>query len=369
MTDLTAPYRAEAAETVRQSHRQQVSGLLYLADSSNPLTIANLSGTVTFSEDWSPHVQMRLGGIAPVDPFTVGRIDPRKGSHVEIRAGYIYPGADDDVQLLARGMLQNRDVETPGNLLTIEANSEELRVQESKWVQATTTKSFAGVLEALQWLQGYATAPNAFRSTIGTGYRPDLVSAVVLEQGADIWSVMDSIALAAGLRVYVDDTGEWQVEPKVTVSGESSVFLTEGPGTIVRKVKDTLSRNGWYTAAVLTYTWKDGSGDHKIVGVYAPNGGAGEVGAGHKVFTENRTGPISQYDADLAAQTTIANLSTRGDAYEIDAVACYWLRDGATVQVRLANGTEARHIVRSVAFNLGAGTMTVTTREPSNLGK
>jgi hypothetical protein len=122
----------------------------------------------------------------------------------------------------------------------------------------------------------------------------------------------------------------------------------------------------YYTAAVLHYQWKDAAGtDREIFGTWAPPGDARGPGAGHKVFTADRDVQTDQYSADEAARLTVAQLSTRGESYIIEAVAAYWIRPGHTVSIGAA---DVRHIVKSVRFDLGAGTMLITTREPSNLG-
>ena len=125
------------------------------------------------------------------------------------------------------------------------------------------------------------------------------------------------------------------------------------------------------TAAVRSprYSWTTPTGDQEITGSWAPAPTTGTRGQGQKTLVLDREGQITQYGADEAARAVVENVSTRGDSYTLQAVACYWLRPGHTVQVDLANGSSARHIVKQVVFHLGQGSMTVTTREPNNLGE
>jgi hypothetical protein len=368
MTELTYPYDARAFELVKQSHRQDGTSTLLLDGEELPVVLRDVQ--VTMDESWSPFVQFQAEGVAPEDAALLARIDPRAKAMVDVRAGYVYEDGTADIQRLALVQLQSRRAILPSNSMPLVGHGAELRAHESKWIKATTTKTFTGVMEALQFLVNYAQGNKtaAWIASVDPGYRPDLVSAVVLEQGADVWSVMNEIALSAELRLWADENGVWNLAPKVTLAGVTAAFLVQGPNTTVKEVEDVLSRDGWYTAAVLKYTWRDAGGvDQVVYGTYAPAAPSGlDQGAGCCTYSAERTGPISQYQANLNAKSVVSNLSTRGDSYVVKSVAMYWLRPGMTVQVDLANGTSARHIIRRIAFQVSTGTMTLTTREPNN---
>ena len=370
MTELTAPYQAQALETVRQSHRQEVTATLTPA-TGEPLQLVVNSGSVTFSEDWSPHAQVELSCVGGQSVADLLRMDPRLSPLLEVKAGYVYPGQSADVQLLATTHLVERRVVTPGDTLELVAASAEHLAQDVVWMEADQVKSFQGVLEATQWLLTYAGAGEVDATQVSQNYRPDLVAAVALKQGSSVWSVVLHIATAAGLWLYVAADGTWQLAPKVHLAGQTTAWLAQGGGgSLVYKADDVLSRNGYYTAAIVRYAWEDANGSQEIVGTWAPTPAAGALrGSGQKTLVLDRQGSISQYWADEAARLVVENVSTRGDSYLLEAVACYWLRPGHTVQVDLANGSTARHIVKQVVLHLGNGSMTVTTREPSNLGE
>lgn len=367
---LTGRYQDRAADIVKQTHRQDGSGILRLP-AGGTLDIVLRDPQVTFSEDWAPYLQLTADGVTPADPAVLATVDPRAGASVEVRAGYVYDDGTSDVQTLAVGLLQSRRALIPEGTMPIVAASAEQLAQDAKWLNATTTKVFVGVLEAMEYLTTFATGkPTAgtFRSTIGTQYRADLTSGIVLETGKDLWGPISALALAAGLRVWNDEDGIWNLAPKATIAGTTTAYLKQGPATTVTKVEDTLTRDNWFNAAAITYTWKDSGGvDQKIIGTFAPTPAAGtEKGSGCKTYTDDRPGPISQYQANENARLTVKNLSTRGGSYVVESVAMYWLRPGMTVQIDLASGVTVRHIVRRVVFRAGAGSMTVTTREPSN---
>jgi hypothetical protein len=214
------------------------------------------------------------------------------------------------------------------------------------------------VTEALEWFASYALGDTiTMTSSVGYGYRADLTSSIPVKAGGSVWDFMDELALAANVRLFVDSEGVWNITPKVT---EASADVTGLAGT-VSDSEDVLDRNEYYSAAVLKYSWTDALDvDRTIIGKWGTLPG--------KVYYAELDTAATQATADTAAQATIRNLSTRGDSYVCTSVAAYWLRPGDTVQVTLANGTDVPHIVRQVVFHLTNGTMTVTTREPSNLG-
>jgi hypothetical protein len=285
-------------------------------------------------------------------------------------AGYVYPGADSDVQLLATLEASTRGASQPGDVLELVGASAEVRAHEVKWLQAAQVKTFSGVVEAVQWLADYCLSPATVTvaATVGAGYRPDLVTAVALEPGLVLWEVMHALVSSAGLTLYVDSAGVWRLEPPATVLGETAAYLVPGPASTVTKLDDVLSRDGYAEAALIRFKWQDASGAREILGTWAPAVAGQPYGAGCKVWESERPGPITQSAANEAARLAIVQLSTRGNAYVIEAASHYWLRPGAAVQLMTAEGAVIRHICKTVTFNIAAGSMTVTTREPNNLG-
>lgn len=363
---ITAPYKPQALEVLATTHRQRTYARITQGTTVSTVEIAD--GSVTMAEDWSPHQRVSISTPATAELLALA--DPRQDLLLEILAGYVYPGdGGEDVQLLASCHARAATDEQPGDTLDWEGSSAELRTQDGKWMGTRQTKSFYGVLEAITWLRDYALpTPGApIQATIPYTYRPDLVAAVALEPGQPLWGQIYAIALAAGLWVYVDSTGTWRLDQRPAAAGEAAAVLREGPGSLVKKVSHARDLEGYYTAALLQYKWKDSGGaDREIFGSWAPPADSRGTGAGQKVFFATRDVQTDQYSANEAARLTVAQLSTRGDSYSIEAVAAYWIRPGHTVSIGAAG---VRHIVKSVRFDLGQGTMTLATREPSNLGE
>jgi hypothetical protein len=362
---ITAPYRADAMDVLGRTHRQVASARITSGATVTEVGISD--GTVSFSEDWTPHQKFTV--TSPALSAVLAAADPRTASKIEVLAGYVYAGAGgEDVQVLATGHIRKGSNDQPGDAHAMDCVSEEMRTQDSLWMGTRQTKSFAGVLEAITWMLDYACpTPQTITTTMRPAYRADLVTAVAMEPGKPLWDQIYAITLAAGLWVYVDSTGAWRMEPRATAASESAAVLREGPASLVKKITHTQDLDPYYTAAILQYKWKDSGGvDREIFGTWAPPPGSKGIGAGQKVFQATRDVQSSQFDANEAARLTVQQLSTRGDSYVVEAVAAYWIRPGHTVSI----GTEdIRHIVKTISFDLGAGTMTLTTREPTNLGE
>jgi len=337
---------------------------------------------VTFSEDYSPRASGSLSCAGELTAAQLEALDPRgAGVAVNVYAGYVTPGKAPDVQRLAALRLLDRGRRQPGDVLELVLASAEASTHEVKWAQPALVRSWPGVLQAVTWLVSYAAGTTVtVRSQIGLGYRPDLTAAVALTPGLSMWDAAAALAASAALQLYVDSAGEWRLEPLPSVAGDTAAYLVPGAGSPVHKADDVLTRNGYFEAAVITFKWDDASGPRETVGIWTPPArpsGIGDgtndagtlAGAGYRTFTTERPGPMSQSSANEAARLAVLNLSTRGNSYVIEAVAHYWLRPGATVQILAAGGAVLRHLVKTVSFNLAGGSMTVTTREPNNLGE
>lgn len=366
----TRSYRSDSIELIAQTHRQDYFGALTIAGEETHLNV--IDGSVTFSEDWSPRMQTQLTVAARLGSAEMLKIDPRQFSRLEVSAGYLLPGEEPDVHVLGRGHLSHRSAKLPGDVLTLRGASSEMYLQETKWISSTLIRSFEGVTEALEWFIWHSLpgGPLRWKTSVPALYRPDLVSGIEVAAGATMWDLVDSITLSAGLRIYSDEEGDWVLEPRATLAGITRAYLMQTDTGILLDAEDIVSRDGYYTSALIKYAWTDEAGEaREILGTWAPTlPGPGTRGAGQRTYVDSRPGPVTQASANEAARLLVKNLSTRGDSYVLTAVAAYWLRDGDTVQVRLSNGVDVRHIVRSVTFNLADGSMTVTTREPSNLG-
>lgn len=352
---MTTPYLPAAAALIKDDHEQRVT--LTLTAGAQVWTTTLLGGELTLSEDWSPRGQLAVVIPNIFSLSDLAAIDPRTSTVTAVvTAGYVFPDGTTDLHTLFTGHLVERRVSS-GNTVALEAATAEARTLDAGWMATDLFKTFAGVTEALEWFAGYATGTTVVMdSSVGYGYRADLTGAIPVSPGAALWTFMADLALAANVRLYVDPAGVWTIRAKATEAGTDITELTDMAG-----VEDTLSRKDYYAAALLKYEWTDAMDvTHTIYGRYgSPTG---------PVHYEELATATTQTAANNAAQATVRNLSTRGDSYSGTSPAAYWLRPESTVRVALASGADVLHLVKQVVFHLVNGTMTTTTRQPSNLG-
>jgi hypothetical protein len=354
----TAPYLPAVEALVRTSHEQRVT--LTLTSGEDTWSTALLGGDLQLDEGWSPRGQ--LSAVIP-NIFTVDQlaaIDPRTSIvRATVTAGYVHPDGTVDVHQLFDGHLRERNVVKAANTVQLQAWTDEGLAHDARWLETDSFKSFAGVTEALEWFASYATGEAiSVDSSVGLTYRSDLTASIPTPAGNKVWDFMDELCLAAGVHCFVDADGAWKVRGKVSEASTTDV-------TVLADVDDStdgLTRDGdYYSAAVIKYAWRDALDvEHEIIGRWGTLPG--------KVYYTERETSATQSAANASALSLAASLSTRGDSYVGTSPACYWLRPSRTVQVTLADETTSDQILKSVVFQLAAGTMRTTTRQPSNLG-
>lgn len=366
---VTGDWAADAPVTIAGTHRQDFTAYVAKAP-GNGVVLQPTEMSVTFSEDWSPRIQGSLTAPIGEYPGLVALLDPRVDTVCMPRAGYVVPGVDPDVHFMATTKITSVTSPDSGGSIAVSFDSVEALAQDCLFFGPDIAYSFAGVKEAVAYMISYAQpgGPGITSSVIGNANQPTLTAGITFEAGRSMWSLIDDLALVAGVRVQADDTGGWRITRKVSAAGAVVMDFTAGPeNSIVEKITDGITRDGFFNAALIRYEWRDSAGADKTIYGGFPVGGAA-AGWGLKAHYETRPGPVTQAQANAAAKAIVRALSARGDSYTLDTVAAYWLRDGDTVKVRLSSGATALHIVRSVTFNMASGTMSVVTRAPKNLG-
>lgn len=353
----TAPYLPAVEAMVRTSHEQRVT--LTLEAGASSWTTVLLGGDLTLEEGWSPRGQLNVVIPNIFAASELAAIDPRTSIvRATIHAGYVHPDGTVDVHQLFTGHLRGRRVMRRSNTVQLQAWTDEGLAHDARWMAADEFKSFPGVVEALAWFASYATGTTiTMDSSVATGYRADLTASIPTAPGRPVWEFMDELCLAAGVHCFVDADGAWKIRGKVSTASADVTVLGD-----VADSEDGLTRDDdYYSAAVIKYAWTDALDvEHTVYGKYGTLPG--------RVFYAERETAATQTAANDAAASIVTSMSARGDSYTGTSPACYWLRPSSTVRVTLADETSRDQILKSVVFQLAAGTMRTTTREPSNLG-
>lgn len=337
-----------------------------------PIVLDVESAGVTFDESWSPYIQADVIARVPEGQASLDALDPRRNCLLELRLGYVYDGVTEDLGDPIVLHLRTREVLRPSNTLKLTATSFEGRAQDRRRMSSDPAPPKTGLNEVIAHAAGQALYPAAVEivSAFDPGYGASLLTELDLEQGADYQSLVQDVANRTGTWIRCDGDGRWKITPRADVTGTAAHKLTVGPSGTIISADTALQREDYFNAVQLTYTWKDAAGVEQVRygEAYVPGTGTHGVDAiGWNVYSEDRPGPITKAQADLAAQTVLAYTITRGRGMRLDALAAYWLRPGMTATVQLPAGEQERHLVRAVTFNPGSGSMSVTTRQPETL--
>ena len=169
---MTGAYLPIAAEAIKDSLIHEV--VVTARPATGPAIVLDVEDvTVTFSEDWSPHIQASITIPAAVEESLYAAVDPLARCKVTIDAGYTYPDNTRDVKPLAELYLTGRGTKRPDDSVTLTAAGPESLAQTavlSPW--ASWTPNRAGLNEWVTWLATYAMYPET--PVITTVFAPGL---------------------------------------------------------------------------------------------------------------------------------------------------------------------------------------------------
>lgn len=377
MTDLTAPWAPEAETWLRTGVVRTVATVQATHPSwAEPITLDVESGTVTFDEQWAPHVQAVLSCRLPTDQAVLDALDPRDLVRIVITAGYVYPGGQRDEHLVADlGLRSRRVVRQPGaTSMQITAASDEALV-----LDAGETVLFDDQYKSPGWRLDWMIEA---RLGIALGYTPTLdltqcpQDLVPVEFNGRVkqWDTIKGAVdvAAAWLRDRGDRT--WVCTPWPTTTTRAVHLLRTGTNGTINRSEVELSREDWANVVVITYDWTDtGGAEHRAAGWAMLTGAragtlnpSGPARPGIKVFRDAREGEATSAQARTAAAAILRRKLRSARSAVVTARAAWWVRPSHTVRIQLPIGRAESHLVSRVQFDIASGEMTVTTRAPDN---
>jgi len=361
-------YLPAATEAIKGSliHQTTVSAVP-VTGSTVPLDVKDV--TLTFSEDWSPHVQASVSIPATVDESLYAVLDPLKRCKLQISTGYVYGDGTRDVQPLATVYLTDRGTKRPDDTIELAAASAEALAQ-TAYLDPWTVPSRAGLTEWVTSLVTFAMYPEVpvITSTVGAGYAAAEIATIPAAPGDNVWDLIAEAASRTSIWIYSDGTGRWIITARPVSTGTIAHTVATGEGGTAFSTDAKLSRDGFANICLGIYTWKEGTVDKLIRGWAAINSGTLDPAIVGRVMdvTEGK-GPITQAAANTKAASRLANLGSRARSLLLEAHAAYWLRPSNTITAKLQTGTAEDVIVRSVTYAPLAGTMNITTRQALNV--
>jgi hypothetical protein len=370
------PYASDAATLLATSLQQTVTVTITGAGFATPYTVELTAGTLSFDETRAPRCQATLTARVPEDAATLAALDPRGNVVVTIVAGYVRPDETVDTMTVAVLQLRKRRVNRPANTLTLECSGAEARILDAgnpiaKFVPTPTTTTTA-IVSILTQAWGGVTP--AYSSSLTDTTTNAAVPGVQPDQ--DYWQAIDTYADSVGADVYDNGLGTFIIEKRPTLAASPALALVVGDGGTIVGVDTTIDREGYYNCVVLVYRWVetqyDSTGIPKqvpmlILGRATVTGGARAAGPGNYVtYSEQRNVAVTQAAANAAAGAVLARFASRGRSLSLSAISAYWLRPGMTVTAQLPTSALETHLCASVAFDLTAGRMALTTRRPES---
>lgn len=365
---MTVSFASDTARLITQTHRQVVVVTATGADGV-PHTLDVEQGSAVLGGNLGRVPRWQLDLTIPVWSGSQGSVfDPRRtATRVTVDAGYLWPSGRQEVQRIADLDVRLAKVDTPADTTTVHAESDEAAVIDRGIDQPVSGAATAdAAAEITRWIRD--RIPEASVVAQATGSSP----AWEANPGDDAWQVVEDLSDAARLETFATGPLSFLIRQQPTVAASSVADLTIGAtGTVTGSAADS-NRDRFANGCVLTYDWTDDDGTRSTIygRAYLTVGSTAWGGpTGRRLWTERRTGPVTQAAADAAAATLLDRRTAAGSGVAVDAVAAYWLTPGDTVAVTVPGaGRELvtrLQLVESVTFDLTRGGMRVTTRDPA----
>jgi hypothetical protein len=279
---------------------------------------------------------------------------------VHITAGYRRPDGTLQTQEVANLGLRRRWRNLPADTITITAASDEMLVVDASPTSLDPANDVTGTTTtgAMTTILRKAIAGLTPTVTGSTG------PAVTLSPLGDKWDAIETLADSIGADIYDDGTRAWYITPRPTL-GTAVVHLATGAQGTVLEVNDGMDRETFYNRVYLLHEWWDSTNTRRIIesvksatGTYAPTSG------NTRTLELRRTTPVTQAQADNAAQALVNRSVSRGSGYDLRAVSAYWVRPGDTVSTAILDDPPGTGLVSRVSFDLRTGLMDLSTRLP-----
>lgn len=247
------------------------------------------------------------------------------------------------------------NIDYAAGLVTIEASSDEALLQDYALVQGTVESPSGGTVRdcvnmVLSRVLGTAVA------TVGTGTQSVETDARPWEPGENGWSYVQSIVGMAGLRLWCDEKGLWNLEDPEQVLIPGQVVLK--PETLGELAALSDRSGEWADSAVVTYRWTDSGGVSRVR--HDPWNQAGT-----KAVQVEIERPFPGYGL---ARAVARRLRARRRVLEAAGVSDYSIRPYRPATVTLPDETTNAGVVSSVFWSQPDDRMEVGTRDIMSIG-
>lgn len=376
LSNIYAPYSADAEEQHRYSLRHKYSAIAY-PRYGDQVELDVMDCTVDFNASDRPYVKATIRAKISQDQATLDSLDPRLGCRVHIYMGYVYDGFIDDVNLVADLHVRTITFQRPDNTMTLTLGSDEELAQDAKRLAWRPQAPLTGINEFVQW---HANKTNFLTTATVVSDFPALYGAselagMVQDVGQDSLSMLLDAAERLNVSIFCDGNRTWRIKKQSDYAGATALKLFTGAGGTIFNATSAVTRGlgegtGFKNGVSLKYMWRDSGGVDRVThgSAVVSSGTYAASNIGDNFYYEERKYPIASTAlANQAATNVLKSLTSRGNQMTLTAHAAYWLRPGHTVTVQLPAGAQQRFLVRQVQFNPVTGTMDLALHQPINV--
>lgn len=166
------------------------------------------------------------------------------------------------------------------------------------------------------------------------------------------WDILDVLVKAANLVLFCDEKGDWYLEPAASVAGD--LYLKDDDNITTLSSRIDRNSGNFFDYAVVEYR-NEGS-----VPVYKNFGVSGfPISKDAYFLVENVEPPAS----GNAAQSMVWRAVTRGETYEVEAIANYDARPRQNMTIDVTGEAVKTAIIQSVTWSLPSARMSVDIRD------
>jgi hypothetical protein len=164
------------------------------------------------------------------------------------------------------------------------------------------------------------------------------------------WDFIETITQAAGLKLYCDEERRWYLVDPVAVSGDLQLKDDDN----ITAFTKLISRDGlWYNQVVIQYeTISDG-----VIWDNYYASGTGEI----RTLFQKKTN--IEFPGFGAAESIAQRTLTRGETYNMEAIANFDARPRQTLTVDIAGEPVKSGVIQSVTWSLPSARMSIDIRD------
>lgn len=305
--------------------------------------------------------------VLPATPETAAAraaLDGRTAPRCILRAGTVQPNGDRTLSAIGVVRPIGTEWDAQAGRTVVEVASDESLVMTARvWWQADAdSMPRTGVPEAVEYILGRLVPDEsfAFVSEVPAGHAPAAVPQDV--EAGDLWlDIIEGMTQASQVRFYCDRFGTYRLSLRTEMpTPAEAIDLT---GTLTSTTRRA-SLDGWANCVMVQARWTDAAGDQQQITGRArvADGPMGTQLAGWRVHKIDTSRGANRAQVDARARENLQRIYRLGSGWNLEGWANYHLRPDDTVTWREA-GVTVTQLIRNISFELGTGTMTLSTRE------